>query len=140
MSLEKFILMENSGNKVAIPISCVKEIVPKGDIVRVPKSKDYMVGIQNVRGEIINIIDIKKYLNISSSKESERVVICSLKDSLLGILAEDVNEILHLDTSEFEEIGEILGTSKENFYHKVSNYNGEPIIIADPNKLIALSD
>lgn len=137
MSVEKFIIMENGKSKIAISISAVKEIVPKGNIVKVPKTKDYMVGIQNIRGEIINILDVKKYLNIESETESEKIIICSFNGTQIGLLVENVNEIAQLETDEFKDIEDSIGIKDERFYSKITNYKNEPVIIGSPEKIIS---
>ena len=96
---------------------------------------NYMVGVQNIRGEIINVIDIKKFLNIQDDVESKKIVICILEDKMIGLLTEEVSEIIKLETENLKDIKEMLDISDNNFYDKITTYNDEPIIIADIKKL-----
>ena len=81
--MKQFIVMQNGKTKISIPITDIKEIVLKESITKVPNMPDYMVGVQNIRGEIINIIDIKKFLNIQDDIESKKIIICILEDKMI---------------------------------------------------------
>ena len=133
--MKQYIVMQNGKTKISIPITDIKEIVLKESITKVPNMPDYMVGVQNIRGEIINVIDIKKFLNIQDDVESKKIVICILEDKMIGLLTEEVSEIIKLETENLKDIKEMLDISDNNFYDKITTYNDEPIIIADIKKL-----
>ena len=54
---------------------------------------------------------------------------------MIGLLTEEVSEIIKLETENLKDIKEMLDISDNNFYDKITTYNNEPIIIADIKKL-----
>ena len=64
---KQFIKFKLGESIFAFPIEIVHKIVPKTTLTRVPYTQDYFVGITNLRGEILSIVDLKKFLGINSS-------------------------------------------------------------------------
>lgn len=91
-----------------VHMALVQEVIPWGDITRVYKSAPYILGVINLRGQIVTILDVptKLFGKGKASKDIDygKIIILNLKNEQVGIAVKDVGEVLE---AEPEELGEI---------------------------------
>lgn len=120
--------LENKANNkredYAIPIEQVKEIRTLEEITKVPKAKSFVKGIMNLRGLIIPVIDVKDKLGFGSTdlsnQSKQRILVAELKDSLYGLLVDDVDQVLRIPSKDigpappgaFEALNYVKGIAK----------------------------
>jgi len=63
----QFILFALEKNIFALPLASASEIGHRPEITRLPNLPNWVLGISNVRGEIISLVDLKVFLGIPSS-------------------------------------------------------------------------
>lgn len=137
---KQFILFAIEDAQFAIPLSNALEIGLQPEITPLPHLPKWVLGISNVRGEIISLIDFKAFLGIpsSGSKGERRFIIIHNEEMKLGIIIDKIMGILSLDPSD----GEI----QSNPYRKgeIANYiqgtavSGKNVTnILDINKLLS---
>lgn len=86
----------------ALEISSVQEIIKIPVITRVPRAKPYILGVINLRGIVIPVID----LNIRFSKEKtvdidkKRVIILKIGSVFIGIVVDSVSEVIDVSVTE----------------------------------------
>ncbi|MEO0279215.1 MAG: chemotaxis protein CheW, partial [candidate division WOR-3 bacterium] len=93
----QFISFNLGNEEYAIEMLSIKEIVEIPYITRVPKAPYYVVGVMNLRGYIVPIVDLRRRFNIPESRfdEGERKIIILEginKDRHVGIIVDRVNE------------------------------------------------
>ncbi|SHF24696.1 Chemotaxis signal transduction protein [Marinitoga hydrogenitolerans DSM 16785] len=91
--------------KYAIPMINVQEVVKYENIVKVPGSDNYIIGVINLRNKTIPIMNLKDKLNLRKdiSKDS-KIVILTKKGSNLGIIVDDTSEIIDVGEKDVEKI------------------------------------
>ena len=107
-----------------------KSAVNVRDIPNVP---EYILGIADVDGMLVTIIDIRKIFKKSSENTKERIIIVNTKeDSFLGLLVDDIYEVVYLDESELKPPPPPI---KENLGRIVSglfSHKNDMVILLDP--------
>lgn len=88
----------------AIPLSSALEIGRRPDITPLPNLPNWVLGISNIRGEIISFINLKAFLGISStgSKVGRRFLIIHNQDMKVGVIIDRIMGILSLDQIDAE--------------------------------------
>lgn len=91
-----------SNEKYAIESEYVSEVVKIYDLTPLPCTPSFIVGIINKRGQIISIVDIKKFFNLPDKgiTNLNRVIIVQHNDMEFGILSDEIigNSTLDLNT------------------------------------------
>ncbi len=79
-----------------INIEQVQEINEELSITRVPLSPDYVMGIMNLRGQIVTIINLSMKIGLTPSVvgPKSRVVITNSKGEFIGLLVDRVAEVV----------------------------------------------
>lgn len=79
-----------------ININRVQEINEDMNITRVPLSSDYVMGIMNLRGRIVTIVNLSMKIGLAPSVigPESRVVIVDSKGEHIGLLVDKVTEVI----------------------------------------------
>lgn len=110
----------------------VKEIVKPVKIFSIPATPDYLKGAVNLRGEILPVIDFKKFLGMSKLDISEnmRIVVVGEEDKI-GFLVDSIIDIIYIPVL---HIKPPLTTMKKI---KFDYFDGEAML---ENKLLSIFD
>lgn len=90
----------------ALEIAKVREVLEFTSITKVPRTPDYMRGAINLRGNVVPVVDLKLKLGLARTVKTidTRVVITEVEvdgeRTILGALADSVQEVLELDSSQ----------------------------------------
>ena len=104
MNKNEFIHIIIGGRDVLVPSAQVKEVVRPPHLTTVPMGPEHLLGLANIHGQIVCVIDVGKCTSLpASSKESgSRARILILRDPVkhVGIWAEEVRKLLRVSTSD----------------------------------------
>lgn len=88
-----------------LPIDQVREINRLSEITKLPQTPSFMEGIVNLRGKIIPIVDLRKRFGLAvHNTEDTRIVVVDLAEHTVGIIVDDVTEVMHLATDNIEAV------------------------------------
>jgi len=116
----------------------VQEVLRYTEIAPVPGAPNYVIGIINLRGNVVTVIDTRVRFGLMPSEVSEnsRIVIIEAEKQVIGILVDGVAEVVYLRSSEID-IAPNVGTDESSkFIQGVSNREGELLILVDLNKFL----
>ncbi len=113
----------------AIPLLTVREVIPLPELTPVPFSKPYFLGIMNLRGQVLSVIDLRKKLGIEPKQSSEKVaIICDIPPFCLGAVVDSIESVLSPSSSEISEKPDGLNTVATEFITGVYN-KGEQLVL-----------
>ncbi|MCG8580744.1 MAG: chemotaxis protein CheW [Bacteroidales bacterium] len=86
----------------------VRNILEFDKVTWVPNTKDYLIGVINLHGNIIPIADLRMMMgmeNIENGQDTAVIVVSDddKTDSLIGFVVDGVKEVFDLDESELKE-------------------------------------
>ena len=92
----------------AVPIEQIREIRNFTDITTVPKAKEFVQGVMNLRGLIIPVIDIKKRLGFGEADiqnpKNYKIIIADVRDSIYGLIVDKVEHVMQISPKEIEPV------------------------------------
>ncbi len=94
-----------------IEIDSVHEIIPTQEITSVPRSPRNMLGVTDVRGVVIPVVDLRaclRYVPTEFGSET-RIVLVSYGDSKVGLVVDGVAEVITLDKDAFQPVTSDIG-------------------------------
>ncbi len=91
----QFISFKLGAEEFGVEINRVKEILKLVEITPVPKSPAYFLGIMNLRGSIIPVLDLKIRVGIAASETTDKTKILVIRagDDNYGIVVDEVSEV-----------------------------------------------
>lgn len=110
---QEFIVFKTGPQEFCVDIRSTKELRGWTPSTRLPHSSDYVIGVINLRGTILPIVDLAKRMGLKSGGPSERhvIIVVQLEDKLFGLLVDSVSDILKVTTSDLRPVPE--GNSDE---------------------------
>ena len=126
------------GETYGINVMQVQEVLRYSDIAPVPGAPEYVLGIINLRGNVVTVIDTRKRFGLPPDEitDNTRIVIIEAEKQVIGILVDSVAEVVYLHASEIETPPSVGNEDSARFIQGVSNRSGELLILVDLNKLL----
>lgn len=121
-----------------INVMQVQEVLRYTEIAPVPGAPGYVLGIINLRGNVVTVIDTRSRFGLETAEitDNTRVVIIESEKQVIGILVDSVAEVVYLKKSEIDLAPNVGNDESAKFIQGVSNRDGELLILVDLNKLL----
>ncbi len=121
-----------------INVMQVQEVLRVSEIAPVPGAPHYVLGIINLRGNVVTVIDTRIRLNLTTSEltDSTRIVIIETSKHVVGILVDCVAEVVDVAASEVESAPNVGNDESANYIQGVASRENELLILVDLNKLL----
>ena len=139
--IQLVVFMLKQGDMVCeygVPITQVQEIITMTRPTQLPQAPDFVEGIINLRGRIIPIIDLKKRFQMGNSDITgdTRSVVVEVEGQTMGIIVDEVSEVLRLANSDIEPPPAIIGGITAEYLTGVGKIEGRLLILLDMNKIL----
>lgn len=105
------------GQEFCLRTTTIREIRGWAPSTPIPHSPKEVIGVMNLRGKVIPIIDLAYKLGMSSSTPNERsaIVVTEVREMIIGILVDQVSDILTVKSSDVQPAPEVT-TSFDKAY------------------------
>lgn len=122
----------------AINVMGVQEVLRVTEIAPVPGAPSYVLGIINLRGNVVAVIDARNRFGLAPADmtESTRIVIIESSEHVIGILVDSVAEVVELNTNEIEPAPNVGNDESSRYIKGVANRDNDLIILVDLDKLL----
>ena len=98
MDMDRYLCFSLAAEEFAIPLLSVKEVIGVPEVTPIPQAQPHFVGIMNLRGNVISILDLRLKLGHKSSKTDETtVIVLDLGDYNIGVLVDSVNSVVSVN-------------------------------------------
>lgn len=134
----RYLTVTLQSENYAIPLLQVREVLAPTETRQVPFSSKHFVGIMNLRGNLIPIIDLKIKLNIQNKIESEEraVVILELGHGLVGIIVDSVDCVETFNESDLSEAPNATASNHAEYIKNIAKKKNNLVLILDIEKLL----
>lgn len=125
----------------AMPLLSVKEVIAPPDITPVPQTPAYFLGIMNLRGQIISVVDLRSKLGITPGKTAEKsIIICDLQPNSIGVVVDAIDSVYCPTPKEISDKPEIQSQRNTDYIQGVFRHNERLVLMLDIIKCLSLSD
>ena len=117
----------------------VQEINKLMEMTKVPQAPEYVMGILNLRGQIVTIIDLGKKLGLTSVdvNESSRNIIVNSDNEYIGLLVSRIGDVVEADWKKVESPPANIGGVQGIFFKGVFKMKDRLIGILDADRVLA---
>ncbi|WP_324733945.1 chemotaxis protein CheW [Pseudomonas paeninsulae] len=122
-----------------INVMQVQEVLRYTEIAPVPGAPSYVLGIINLRGNVVTVIDTRQRFGLDSVPvtDNTRIVIIEADKQVVGIMVDSVAEVVYLRQSEVETAPNVGNDESAKFIQGVCNKNGELLILVELDKMMS---
>ncbi len=136
--LIQYIVIKLGEEQYGIDIKYIDNIVRMQQITRVPQVAHYLKGVINIRGVIVPVMSLRLKMEMDPDEITDKSRIIILKaeeDTLIGIIVDQVNQVLTLGSKSIEKVtySNDKGKKINSFISGVGKYEGGLVSILDLN-------
>jgi purine-binding chemotaxis protein CheW len=130
----------------ALGISKVREVLDYTTITRIPEMPEFMLGVINLRGSVVPVVDMRLKFGMSRSeaKVNTCIIIVEIdldgETTIIGALADSVQEVLELDPDQVEAPPRIGTRLKSRFIKGMGKRDNQFIIILDIDEVFSADE
>jgi purine-binding chemotaxis protein CheW len=141
-AVSQWVTFHMEGETYGINVMQVQEVVRVPEIAPVPGAPDFVMGIINLRGNVVTVIDTRKRFGMppKENDESTRIVIIENNNQVAGILVDNVAEVVELRASQIEAAPNVGNDKSARFIQGVFSRDGELLILVDVGKLLTADE
>jgi len=121
-----------------INVMQVQEVLRITEIAPVPGAPQYVLGIINLRGNVVTVIDTRTRFGLPTTErdDASRIVIIESEEQVVGMLVDSVAEVVELRHSEIDSAPNIGNEESARYIQGVASRDEDLLIVVDLNKLL----
>ena len=101
-------------DKYAVPVDLLAEIIIPQKVFPVPTTPSHVLGVINLRGNIVPIVDIRSALSLPQSSATNQIAIIRLGTMAVGIVVDNVSEVVGVPKTSLQPVPTDNGPQSEN--------------------------
>jgi len=137
----EFLVFFVAGERLALPLGSVKEILKVSPLTPVPRAPRDVLGILSVRGRVTTVICLRTRLGLveQTASRSARILLVDRGDEVIGMRVDAVSEVLRLQTAEIEA-ADVIGAGLTEHVTGIGRPAGggpeDVVVLLDPTALL----
>ncbi|MEE2730482.1 chemotaxis protein CheW [Ketobacter sp.] len=134
----QWVTFQLAGETYGINVMQVQEVLRFTDIAPVPGGSYHVLGIINLRGNVVTVIDTRLRFGLPKGEitDNTRIVIIEANGHVIGILVDSVAEVVYLRQSEIDSSPNVGNDESARYIQGVCHKDGELLILLELDKLL----
>ncbi|MHB8057497.1 MAG: chemotaxis protein CheW [Desulfuromonadaceae bacterium] len=139
----QYLTFNLSDEVFAVDVGRVREILEITSITKVPQTPEFMRGVINLRGSVVPVIDMRLKFGMSETERTVNTCIVVVEvdmdgeNIVLGALADSVQEVIEMESSQIEAAPHIGTHLNTDFIKGMGKHEGRFVMILDIDKIFS---
>lgn len=137
----KMVTFSLADKDYSIDIMHVKEIAKAGRFTFVPNTLPFVLGVYNLRGEIIPILDLRIFFNIEVSPRDENklenMLILQVEDQKFGVVVDKIDKVIGVQKSSIQPPHPLFGDINIKYIDGVVESNNRLYVLLDITRIFS---
>ncbi|OUR96457.1 hypothetical protein A9Q84_08890 [Halobacteriovorax marinus] len=140
--LQRFLEFSLGEEDYAIPLLSVREVISVPETTPIPKAPSHFLGIMNLRGQVISVVDMRTKLKIKAleNNSEESVIIVDIDGMNLGIVVDSINKVLAFSLNEINDVPEIETQVNAEYIYGVYRKEDSLTVLLNVAKVLDIAD
>lgn len=114
---EQLVVLTVAEQEFALPVAAVREVVPVPEAVtRVPRARPHLLGMMTLRDALLPLVGLRELFGLDAEKDRGgrgKVAVLRTADGLVGVVVEDVREILRVPRERIDPVPPLMAREAE---------------------------
>lgn len=126
----------------AIDVLKIQEIIRLIEITSVPRMDSYILGVINLRGKVIPVVDLRVRFELDRSDfdKKTRIIVVKFEKENIGFVVDEVTEVIRIDKSIIEPTPPLVGAVGQEYILGICKYLKRLIILLDIDRVVYNDD
>ena len=137
-SIDRHLVFSLGSEEYSVSLLSIKEVIEIPDITPLPHVPPYYLGIMNLRGQVISIIDLNHKLKGKQQEQGKKnaVIILDFAEFCLGILVQSVNRVMSIANDEVRDRPMMETTENLDYIQGVVHRDKKMVMLLDAHKAL----
>ncbi len=137
----RYICFNLGPQEYGVPLLSIKEVLGLPEVTPIPQCPNYFLGIMNLRGKVISVMDLRLKIGLKPQNNSETsIMILDLGDQLLGVVVDKVNAVIGINMKDITEAPKMEETKATDYIENVFRHNEQLILLISIAKALSIED
>jgi purine-binding chemotaxis protein CheW len=138
----QFLTFDLGGQEYGVGILTVQEIRGWSSVTAIPHSPKWLLGVINLRGVVVPIVDLRIRFNLDRAdfNESTVVIILNLVDRVVGVVVDAVSDVITLNSAQIKPAPALGSNSDTSHIIGFGTLDERMRILLDVDRLMANAD
>lgn len=135
----QYVIFKLAGEEFGISVDDIREVIKVPSISYLPGVPDFIEGVITIRKHSVMVMDLYKRLNVvgSAKKENNFVLIVAIEGMIVGLLVDEVSEILDVSDVEIDSAGMVAHSYLDgNSISGIAHVGDRAIIILNIGQIL----
>jgi purine-binding chemotaxis protein CheW len=139
---EQLVGLELAGELYGVEISKIQEIIRMQPITSVPNGPAFVVGLTNLRGRVIPVMDLRARfsLAVSASTRRSRIVVAEMGQHTVGLIVDAVSEVLRVSADTVEPPSSLVTTADSAYLRGVAKIDERLVLLLDLSHVLSTDE
>jgi purine-binding chemotaxis protein CheW len=142
---DQYLAFTMGGETFAMGIRAIKEVIQFDGLTQVPLVPPFVLGVINLRGAVVPVIDLFQRFGRPSIPVSRRTCVVILEvtgeeTAVLGVMVDNVSEVLEIAASEIEPAPAFGSDIRADFLQGVGKVGGKFVLLLDANQVLSVDE
>lgn len=121
-----------------VDIFAVREIVRVQEITKVPGTPEFVLGVINLRGRVISVVDLGHQLSLTPTEitPASRILVIQLDDASVGFLVDAATSVIKISADAIDSPPEMVAAVKADYLEGVAKLEGRLAILLNLRKVL----
>jgi purine-binding chemotaxis protein CheW len=139
---EQYLTFMLAGEEYGVAILQVQEIKGWDKVTRIPHTPDYVLGVINLRGAVVPILDLRRRLGLGTIEFGPTTVIIVVRvdsgsgERTVGLVVDAVSEVYNVSGSDTKPPPDVCGNVNTVFVKALATVQDRMLILLDMERLI----
>lgn len=140
--LYRWVSFRLAGESYGINVMRVQEVLRMTDVAPVPGAPNFVMGIINLRGNVVTVLDTRKLLALATVDitEHSRIMIIESGKATVGLLVDSVAEVVNISAGDIDPPPNIGNDEGSRYIQGIYSTDKQILILIDLDKLISDED
>ena len=131
-----------AGEEYGVDILSVREIRGWSRVTRIPQTPDHLLGVLNLRGAIVPIVDLRLRFGLEreSYGDSTVVIIVAVAERLFGIVVDAVSDVVDIDPAAIKPVPDMGAVVDTRYLKGLATHVERMVMLLDVDKLMRPED
>ena len=134
----QLVVFDLAGESYGIDIATVESIIKMQTITLLPQTKSYIIGVTNLRGTVLPVIDLRIRFGLESRQVSRqtRIIIATIGNLKIGVLVDAVSEVLRIPEESFEPLPPTVSAVNSGYLKGIVRLEKRLITLLELSKIL----
>lgn len=135
---ERYLTFHLGKESFGLEIRHITEIIVLQEISKVPDLPEFILGVVNLRGKVIAVMDMRKRFHLEAKEYDDRtcIIVVNIKDTLIGLLVDTVNEVLNIPADQVDPPPRSHSGIKNNYIMGMGKVDNQVKILLDIEEIL----